>query len=1023
MKTKILIPLLSFFLFVPILRAQTNFGGLTAPPPRPIELGTTILTNPGFCTPTGSCTSGTTTGWHYAESCGSAVADSSAPSGYAFEMIGVNSGGTCNIGSGNVFVLGIITGENGNGSFAAHEGQLYSIEISTSSNFSGNLSYTLEDDGILAGPSDIDLLNYLASGGGYINYVMTQYPIPEYHQTDGYLWLIEINSFNTGTIKFTNAYAGNWWYPVQNILTVPGAARGYFSTDFNLSGHYCGLADSSTCGAGTLAGVAEIDPPPSLTASTLVVKLASVAGCGSGVLETYSQSSPGSRQWWTIASGLTAQSTPTTPYYVCTTVTWSDSSTTTYPDWKIYPINSTFRSTLGNFADTNGSWNHNGSDQLVWATSERLSTVRGEAEPGTTKQQYETGYAGLGRWFPLSTGASTGTGCGTATVACLLPAIFADHSAQKFTTVTSPITTVLACNPTGGVGTDTCTPWLEALADYGRGESHYVHSDFAYLISRTMAVPSSGPSAPTLSSSSSSGGTISATYVFVEVVAYTYAYGSSGVRWTLPSSALTVGPLSGSTNQLTVAMPSCPDARYYGWNTYVATNTTNTVPANSAFYLADTDARGEACSGTLTLTSVPTGGLNPPSSDNTDSFLPGWAGTTVTDSTVAQDYAAVCNGSTGAGSGGGFLYITDENYPATGATVWQQSQIWKNYAPGCLMWSNEGGNPGEGPAKVMRVVADVPGLDPFGYGTVYSGGIDSYYMRGTTTQRSCVVYSGNFNALSTVANCDGPLRVILWSDWLGRLTYGTRPLISVGSEFVTGGVNALPYGELRRQAWEAIIAEKSWGTLGGYDSWGWISEAGMEAIWTESWNTQSYYDYLKVSSEVQTQKTILLQQVKDASHISCDTTYFSGAPGCTNTIDNSAGLGITGGQILSNIKSSVAVSTVCGASSGVTTSTTLWPSGFVSFFTVTDPDTGDQYIFAANLCYQAASNMTFTLANPPAGQTSVEARNSSGTYTLSISGGAFTDTWGATQGSGTTPGNDLDVYEYIIRTPRTALIH
>jgi hypothetical protein len=108
--------------------AQTNFGGYIAPPPRPSVSGSNLATNPGF-------TSGTT-GYTSVLSCGAVVADANAPSGSAFQLRGVNSGGTCNIGGATV-VFEIEAGANGNSSFGSHDGEYFSIEISTSSTFNG----------------------------------------------------------------------------------------------------------------------------------------------------------------------------------------------------------------------------------------------------------------------------------------------------------------------------------------------------------------------------------------------------------------------------------------------------------------------------------------------------------------------------------------------------------------------------------------------------------------------------------------------------------------------------------------------------------------------------------------------------------------------------------------------------------------------------------------------------------------------------------------------------------------------
>ncbi len=308
---------------------------------------------------------------------------------------------------------------------------------------------------------------------------------------------------------------------------------------------------------------------------------------------------------------------------------------------------------------------------------------------------------------------------------------------ERSTAVEWGITSVQACNPTGGVGTDQCTPFMQAAADYNMGSWETMQGKYGYLLSHTATTPVAGPSAPTLSSSSSTGGTISAAYVFVEVSAWDQSYFGVGGNYdqmkdTLPSSALVIGPLSGSTNQVTVITnPTCADYRVYGYHTWIATNTTNTVPAQSAFYFADPTAEGEGCGANVTFTSVPSGGTNPPTIDSTDSGLPTWC-SGCTDVTVHQDTATTMN----AQAGSGFIYYTDENFATTAEFDWQQMQTDLNYAPGVLLWSNEGGSADCTAAGRQRFIADVVGCDPYGESAL-SDKTDLYYMYGNNTKRSC----------------------------------------------------------------------------------------------------------------------------------------------------------------------------------------------------------------------------------------------------------------------------------------------
>ena len=1124
--------------------AQTNFGGYTAPPPRPSVSGANIEANPGF-------TSAITTGYASHISCGAIVADANAPSGQAFQLVGVNSGGTCNTFTGTSFtptaasltsnvatltfaanphigaetiikvsgftgsdtyfnglftvssassispwtisfplthangtatttgtvtltvtttVLAIESGVNGNGNFGQHDGQAYSIEISTSSTFNGQVSTALDDwaNGALAAGFSFEnplycptasvagcttggLVSFVGPGQGYITYQMSQLPVKTFYQGDKMYWYIKISNFNTGSINFTNTVMKDWYVPLKNFVTAPNNSRGYFYTDFSYPGHFCEQLDSTPCASGTMAGVAEIDPPTGLTASTLTVKMATASDCSSGVVQTFTKSNPSGTQWWSIASGLSPQTTPTTAYYICPTVTWSNATTATFPSYKFYPLNSTFRSTLVSYIDQNNYWNHNGISRFVWTTADRIPSSREDnVSLYTTKAGYESGLGGVGvGLLPLAVygsldavAASTttpvyGPGCGiSGVVNCVTPTLFADYSANRFDAAEWAITSVQACTPLGGVGTDQCTPFMQAANDYNMGTWETTQGDYGYLLSHTTTVPSVGPSAPTLASSSSSGGSISAAYVFVEVSAWNESYFGTGgnagqIKDTLPSSALVIGPLSGSTNQVTVTMPTCADYRVYGYHTWIATNTTNTVPAQSAFYFSDPTPDGEACSAAVTFTTVPAGGANPPTTDSTGSGLWSWC-SACTDTTAFQDLATTVNSQ----AGSGFFYITDENFADSAEDVWQKAQTLYSYAPGVITWSNEGGSANCTAAGRERFVVDVPSCDPYGEAETVSDKTDLFYMYGNSSHRTCLAYIGAFNVEGTYPDCDGPANTATWVNYIGQVTYGSRATIPYFWDALATTELSQDYRELWRSVWDMVVAEKARGNGGGITSWGWISSTGMTVAVQQFQDIQAWQDYLHVSDDLMSKEKILLQEPVDATYLDCDQTFDPGAPGCTGTVDGVGGLTLNGGVVLANITSASTATNVCGTGSGVI-NTTFWPANFAQFFTEKDPATGDQYIWFSNLCNSGNSAtptapvMTFTLANVPTGATVVDARNSGGSYSLTLTPvtcpaadtqahncATFTDTWGATQASGTTAGNDMDAYQYIVRAPR-----
>jgi hypothetical protein len=197
---------------------------------------------------------------------------------------------------------------------------------------------------------------------------------------------------------------------------------------------------------------------------------------------------------------------------------------------------------------------------------------------------------------------------------------------------------------------------------------------------------------------------------------------------------------------------------------------------------------------------------------------------------------------------------------------------------------------------------------------------------------------------------------------------------------------------------------------------------GLEDIVFQLGSTNTYTENYQALKEIEALTPAWLTTTADTSALSIGRGKVDGANGLS-VINRNTGSGP--GMVLSNVKVSRPVSTICA---GGYTNTTLYPFGPVRFVTKQMPN-GYQYIIATNLC-SARSNfdVTFTLSNPPANPVvelygtddppagSVE--DPKGQYgngtpgnpkpharTFTLTGNAFTDSW-----------RDEDVHVYVIRS-------
>ena len=382
-----------------------------------------------------------------------------------------------------------------------------------------------------------------------------------------------------------------------------------------------------------------------------------------------------------------------------------------------------------------------------------------------------------------------------------------------------------------------------------------------------------------------------------------------------------------------------------------------------------------------------------------DSASPTWQSSTTTDSTVWSTIATTMANASHPGGAG--FYVADEPLLASLPSVFTIRQTLAPNANGMPLWGTLINGTA---ANYWRDVLDIIANDPYGFGAAADP--DDIAMLPGTTARTCNDYTGTFNTVSAAADCF-PQRINAWVDASLRGTYGVRPVWTVLQLFERGAHLAFTYAVTWQQAMEAIIGQLVWNNHSGIMWWGMVSSSGMEQAWFGAHNTQAFYDFLRTDDQVKQLAPIMLQPTQDSPILRAASGSGVGAVG---------GETVVGGTVVSNILTSVTPATACGAQSLYNqplTTPEFHPFGPVNFATITDAATGDEYIFANNLC-DSTFNVTFTLANIPAGQTQVEALYEG--RTLPITSGAFTDTWGAgTAGT-------LDVHVYVIRAPRTGRI-
>ncbi|MHB8754959.1 MAG: hypothetical protein ACYC92_08395 [Candidatus Acidiferrales bacterium] len=458
-------------------------------------------------------------------------------------------------------------------------------------------------------------------------------------------------------------------------------------------------------------------------------------------------------------------------------------------------------------------------------------------------------------------------------------------------------------------------------------------------------------------------------------------------------AAASISTISRSGTVVTVALAT-PLPIVQGLCVYVSGVTDSTDFPNGTYGL-NTTTSGAGFTYTSVGTATSSSGGTATLADCTNSASPTWQSSTTTDPAAWSTIATTMSNASHPGGAG--FYVADEPLLQSLPTVFDIRQTLSPNANGMPLWCTLI----DSTAVIFwRDVCDIVNNDPYSFGVSYDP--DDIAMLPGTTSRSCNDYTGTYNTVTAATDCF-PQRINAWADASLRGTYGSRPVWTVLELFARGSFLGFPYAEDWRQAMEAIDAQLAWNVHSGVFWWGWVSSSGMEQAWFTAHNTQALADLYRTDDQLKQLSPILLQPTEDSPILRAASGSGVGATG---------GETVVGGAVVSNVLTSVTPATACGAQSlynAPLTTPEFHPFGPVNFATVTDAATGDEYIFANNLC-DSSFNVTFTLANVPAGQTQVEALYEG--RTLPITSGAFTDTW-----------NSLDVHVYVIRKPRAAYIH
>jgi hypothetical protein len=944
--------------------AQTPVGGPTAPPPIPDQISSVNQAkNPGFET-------GMLANWSANNGCITVVSSQHHSGSYAAQFASCARGAT--------LTQNVTVPSWGSGSPAQYpEALAISFWVKTDANFNGSVGFVFRW-----------LKGYWSAGSGYVpafwnnnkgttivfaNEPWTKYTVyimldPTAVSGSATALTVGFNMVNNGRSPAGNLWLDDvtfaWcWSSVRTFLTYP---------------NYKGLLwdDKSQI----ITGLTELTPKVGTTSATsLAIKVGSAAGCASPItVDTISSPAlfdptkayPQVQKWAIDTASLGLRTD--TAYYICTTATWSDATTTTYPDFMVVPFNHALRAKFGNYVDADGPWVHKGNRQVAWGTFDNwsgkyrtgsgLHTTWCSPSQSPASNCFVYNIQSFGNWSPSVIPGIPGL---TYEAPLATSGLMADYAANGFTWVEDPASTYSNIDPTLH-GANQLTPLLEALDQYGVANSQIMNSYWGSIA--TSKLTGGAPSSPRLSEVSGAGTFTSGTYVFVQITGLGSPGGSGAwgqMGETQPTRAVSLQIVK-SNDSVGVTLPPClssaarvPASQTYRWagfNVYAATNSTNTPPASSSFYIQNFGGP-VACGGSFTFGSIAQPGQadkygpspHPPTSDTTTNA--GFNLGAYTDWEDWQQFAyaqSVLDARKGNhAQGAAAEYVFDEpvlNWLGDGYYFVDAQREW---APDVLTWATNSDNRTN---RYWRDLFDVISSDPYGYNWVNS---DEVYAGGTDTRTA---YMPGQNNVITKFHAGVGL-VDYWADFNGRTTYGARPEINVIALLEDNGIYGYSYPEMRRQYYKAMIGCQAWGGLGcGVLSYGWVE---MEYFVFEGGGSNTYMENYQALKEIEALTPEWLATTADTSVLSIGTGKVDGASGL-NVINRNTGSGP--GLVLSNVKIGTSVSTVCA---GGYTNSTVYPFGPVRFVTKQMAN-GTQYIIATNLC-SAPSNfdVTFTLSHPP----------------------------------------------------------
>lgn len=902
-------------------------------PPFPDQTSANILTNGGFET-------GDFTDWTSVNGCWSVVSDevhSGSYSAKATACNGVVMYKNYTVTARQGLHLRVSAWVKSSADYDAVEGdnQLGYLYLSQTNVTRGSAG--LDGHGQVTRKGFTMYLGSIQPGQGW-QYHDTEIVIPAETYGDTFRMSLGITSQTAGSLWIDDIAIEESWTPLRTFMMYP-----------NYKGMLWDDVDSWQCseyGTAEICGVSEISPRAGETLSDykLIVELDMTAGCASPIATDSTNPVSSATTYWNFdGSGLTLDQ----PYYVCTELQLvSDSSpVAAYNDWLLYPRDPTYRASLTNYIDHRGRWFNGGVARWLYGPFAAFSSASCSGCVYTTAADWINkirGYsvAGLPRSTYNATKAST----------------FAhDNLRARHNTILMWADGVAGGSPTA------IQSLLDGWESLGLHHIHLRNVEQGYVVTGTNTP--AAPDPPSVASSST-GGNIGAVNVWVKTSAAVFLIeGEILANWRQSgvSSADSTGVLTGSTNKVTVTLPACINEIHRGWYIYAATSNDENEP-DAANFKRQYSGGPVACDPDSTtdviLTAISAGGHPAPTSDDTIArYYPGWA----SGMTNEQLWAAI----------GDVMY--DE--PAAAATYLCDEctamAIGYNYLINKYLRENYPGLPSFGisgfyPAGNLyfRDVFDVPSGDPYGYYASFST-LEHYHTNNHA--RTATMYGANNTTVQL--NSANVVRVAISVDELARLVYGSRPQWTAIQQYEkVSSWRGFPYAELRREAWQAIVAQQNYGSIGGLLKWGWVDGGGLELnVWTHK-VTKEFEDDLRLGAELMNIEEVLLADPRDSTHLGT-------------------------GVVVSSVGSSISLptSTCVG-----------WPSP-VRFVTK-QMDDGTQWIFATNLCADAQT-VTFTLANPP--PSAVVTKYPSGEK-MTLSEGAFSDSsW-----------SDYNVEIYRIETPK-----